>query len=57
MSNTDHIDLAVDRNGNRYTTHAFARDGDPWRGATILTPRVVAKLDHAGLLPLTAVAS
>ena len=47
------IDLAVDRDGNRYTTHTFGFDGDPWRGATILTPSVVRDLRERGMLPLT----
>lgn len=47
-----HIDLAVDRDGNRYTTHTFGMDGDPWRGATILTPGVVEDLRRRDLLPL-----
>ena len=50
------IDLAEDRNGERYTEHTFGFDGDPWRGATILTPAVVARLRAEGLLPLTEVA-
>lgn len=50
---SEHIDLAVDREGNRYTTHVFARDDDPWRGARILSPWVVTDLRRRGLLPLT----
>lgn len=49
------IHLAVDRNGQRYTTHAFAQDSDPWRGALILSPRMVDQLRADGLLPLTEV--
>lgn len=49
------IDLAVDRDGNRYTTHTFGFDGDPWRGATILTRGVVRDLRERGMLPLTRV--
>jgi len=47
-----HINLAVDRDGNRYTTHTFGFDGDPWRGATILTPGVIKSLRERGMLPL-----
>lgn len=50
-----HVDLAVDRDGNRYTTHTFGFDGDPWRGATILTPSVVRRLRECGMLPLTRI--
>lgn len=50
-----HVDLAVDRDGQRYTTHTFATWADPWRGATILTPSVVRRLRETGLLPLTPV--
>lgn len=49
-------DLYVDRNGERYTTACFAKNGDPWWGATILTPGVVRSLRRDGLLPLTEVA-
>lgn len=52
-----HIDLAVDCDGKRYTTHCFARDEDPWRGALILTPRVIDGLRSRGLLPLREVVS
>lgn len=48
-----HIDLAVDRDDNLYTTHTFGFNGDPWRGATILTPGVVRRLRERGMLPLT----
>lgn len=51
----EHIDVAEDRDGNRYTTHAFAGDDDPWRGALILSPRVVADLRDRGMLPLALV--
>ena len=49
------IHLAVDRNGERYTTHCLATNSDPWYGATILTPSVVNQLREEGLLPLTEV--
>lgn len=57
MSNNteSHIDLAVDANGHRYTTHTFGFSGDRWRGATILTPAVIDDLRKRGLLPLTEV--
>lgn len=47
------IDLALDRDGNRYTTRCFADYGDPWWGATILTSGVVRDLRERGMLPLT----
>jgi hypothetical protein len=46
---------AVDRNGERYTTHTFATRDDWWWGAHILTPVVVDQLRRDGLLPLTEV--
>ena len=46
---------AVDRDGNRYTTHTFANRGDWWWGAAILTPVVVDRLRRDGVLPLTEV--
>lgn len=49
-----HVDVAVDRDGQRYTTHAFATSADPWHGALILTPSVVASLRDR-LLPLTEI--
>jgi hypothetical protein len=52
---TERIDLAVDANGERYTERTFGMDGAPWRGATILTPGVVADLRERGLLPLRLV--
>lgn len=52
---SEHIDLAVDRHGERYTTHAFATNRDPWWGATILTASTVAHLRREGLLPLVEV--
>lgn len=51
---SQHIN-AVDAQGNKYTTHAFGFDGDWWRGALILTPRIVEELRQAGKLPLTEV--
>lgn len=50
-----HIDLAVDRHGNRYTSHAFAVREDPWYGARILTRGCVERLRREGLLPLKEV--
>lgn len=52
---TNHIDLAVDVNGQRYTTRCFAREGDPWMGALILTPPCINRLRSEGLLPLTEI--
>ena len=52
---SDHICLAEDANGERYTSHSFAQNGVPWRGATILSDRVVASLRSRGLLPLREV--
>ena len=46
------IDLAHDSRGNAYTDHAFGFKGDPWRGATILTPGVVLRLKAEGEWPL-----
>ena len=51
----EHIDLAVDSLGTRYTTHCFGHFGDPWYGATILTPGVVEDLRRRGELPLLVV--
>lgn len=50
-----YIHLAVDRNGVKYTEHAFGFEGDPWRGAKILTPSVIQRLEAEGLLPLTRI--
>lgn len=52
---SEHGDLYVDRNGAKFTNATFAMDGDPWQGATILTPGIVYDLRHLGLLPLTEV--
>lgn len=46
---------AIDRNGKRYTTHHFAKSGQWWDGATILTPQIIRQLDNNGLLPLMEV--
>ena len=48
-----HVCVAYDSQGRRYTEHAFAVKGDPWRGATILTRGVVADLRRRGELPLS----
>jgi hypothetical protein len=53
-ANVEHLN-AIDRNGQRYTTHHFARNGDWWRSATILSPSVVERLRRDGLLPLIEV--
>jgi hypothetical protein len=50
-----HVCLAVDRNGQKYTEHTFATDGDPWLGALIITPGHVPSLRKRGLLPLTEI--
>ena len=52
---SEHGDLYVDRNGDRYTTACFGADGDPWQGALILSQGVVDRLRADGLLPLTEV--
>lgn len=49
---SEHVDLAVDANGHRYTSHLFAKNSDPWRGATVLSPAVIRDLRERGLLPL-----
>lgn len=52
---TGHIDVAVDRNGVRYTTRCFGNENDPWHGAIILSPVTIKRLREEGLLPLREV--
>lgn len=54
---SEHVCVALDANGERYTDHCFAGFGAPWRGATILLPGAVADLRKRGLLPLTEVSN
>lgn len=49
---TKHVCLAQDSEGNLYTEHVFATDGDPWQHAAILTPVVIERLRAAHELPL-----
>lgn len=49
---THHIDVAYDREGNAYTTHVFAQDGDPWIGARILSATCVRQLRETDDWPL-----
>ncbi len=51
---TEHLCVAVDRDGRRYTEHTFSAEAsDPWRGATILTRGIIRELERDDMLPLT----